>query len=52
MSAVDAMSVNLNDTAILNFKGVDYPCINSKISKSEAINLNAKYRENVEHYKA
>ena len=33
------MSVNLSDIAILNFKGSDYRCIISLISKNEAINL-------------
>ena len=31
--------MNLNDTAIVNIKSVDYCCIISEISKSEAINL-------------
>ena len=44
MSAIDAiiylmMSINLSDTAIWNIKRVDYCCIISRISKSEAINL-------------
>ena len=33
------MSINLSEVAILNFKGSDYCCIISLISKSEAINL-------------
>ena len=33
------MSMNLRDIAILNFKGADYCCIISGITKSEAINL-------------
>ena len=33
------MSMNLSDIAILNIKSVDYCCIISEISKSEAINL-------------
>ena len=33
------MSVNLSDIAILNIKGSDYCCINSLISKHQAINL-------------
>ena len=33
------ISVNLNDTAILNIWGVDYSCINDNISKRDAINL-------------
>ena len=33
------MSMNLSDTAILNFKGSHYRCIISLISKNEAINL-------------
>ena len=32
-------TVNLSDIAILNFKGSDYCCIISLISKNEAINL-------------
>ena len=43
MSAVDVflltMSMNLNDNAILNFKGSDYRHIISGISKNEPINL-------------
>ena len=31
--------MNLSDIAILNIKGSDYSCINSLISKKEAINL-------------
>ena len=30
---------NLSDTAVLDIKGVDYCCIISDISKSEAINI-------------
>ena len=33
------MSMNLSDIAILNMKSADYPCITSRISKSEAIIL-------------
>ena len=33
------MSMNLSDIAILNMKSADYPCITSRISKSEAITL-------------
>ena len=33
------MSMNLSDTAILNTKGSDYPCIITGISKNEAIKL-------------
>ena len=33
------MSIILSDAAILNIKSTDYPCIISKISKREAINL-------------
>ena len=33
------MSMNLSDIAISNIKDSDYRCINSGISKSEAINL-------------
>ena len=33
------MSVNLSGIVILNIKGSDYRCINSLISKNEAINL-------------
>ena len=33
------MSMNLSDTAILNFKGSDYDCIISLSSKNDAINL-------------
>ena len=33
------MSMNLSDITILNIKSVDYSCIMSGISKSEAINL-------------
>ena len=32
------MSVNLNDTAILNIRRVDYRCIYNRISKTEAVN--------------
>ena len=34
-----AMSINLNDIAILNINGIDFPCIINGISKSEAVNL-------------
>ena len=33
------MSVNFSDIALLNIKDCDYSCINSGISKTEAINL-------------
>ena len=33
------MPVNLSDIAILNIKGPNYHCINSLITKKEAINL-------------
>ena len=33
------MFMNVSDFAILNFKGSDYQCIISLISKNEAINL-------------
>ena len=33
------MSMNLSDIAILNIKGSDHRCINSGISKIEALNL-------------
>ena len=41
------MSLNLSDTAILNIKNADYPCIISRINKSETVNLleNAKLTE-------
>ena len=38
------MSMNLSNNAILNIKSAGYCCIINKISKSEAINLNAKYQ--------
>ena len=43
------MSVNLSAIAILNFKGSDYRCIISLISKNEAINLmqNANLTEKI-----
>ena len=43
------MSVNLSNIAILNFKGSDYRCIISLISKNEAINLmqNANLTEKI-----
>ena len=34
-----AMSINLNDIAILDINGVDYRCIISGITKSKALNL-------------
>ena len=42
------MSTNFNNIAILNIRGVDYRCIISKISQSDAINLleNAHLIEN------
>ena len=33
------MSANLSDIAILKIKNVDYHCIITRITKSEAINL-------------
>ena len=33
------MSLNLNDTAILNIGSVEYWCIINKISKDDAINI-------------
>ena len=33
------ISMNLGNIAILNIKSADYPCIFSRISKNEAINL-------------
>ena len=33
------MSINLNDIAISNIHGIDYCCIISGTSKSEAVNL-------------
>ena len=33
------MTVNLNEIAILNISGTDYRCIDSGISKNEAVNL-------------
>ena len=36
------MSMKLSDIAILNIKGSDYRCINSYISKNEAIDLMQK----------
>ena len=36
------MSMNLKNIAILNIKVVDFCCINSGISKSEAVNLPKK----------
>ena len=33
------MSISLSDIAILNIKSSDYRCINSLISKSEAMKL-------------
>ena len=33
------MSTNFNNIAILNIRGVDYRCIFSKISQSDAISL-------------
>ena len=47
------MSMNRRDIAILNIKSDDYWCINSVVSKSEAINLmqNINLTEKGEHYK-
>lgn len=33
------MSVNFNDIAILNIRGVDYRCIINRIRKSDTVNL-------------
>ena len=33
------MSINLKYVTVLNIKGADYHCINSRISKSETVNL-------------
>ena len=33
------MSINLDDIAILNIRGVDYRCIINRISETEAANL-------------
>ena len=33
------MSINLNNIAILNIKGIDYHCIINGISKSDSVNL-------------
>ena len=33
------MSINLNEIAILNIRGVDYRCIINRIDKSEAVNF-------------
>ena len=33
------MSINLNDIAILNFRGIDYYCIINGISKSDRANF-------------
>ena len=33
------MSINLDDIAILNIRGVDYRCIINRISETEAVNL-------------
>ena len=38
------MSMNLSNNAILNIKNASYCCIINRISKSETINLNAKYQ--------
>ena len=47
------MSMNLRNVAILKIKNVDYRCIITEISKSEAINLiqNIDLTGKVEHYK-
>ena len=47
------MSIDLNSNAILTIKSIDYRCIISAISKSEAINLlgNADLSEKVIHFK-
>ena len=46
------MSTNFNNIAILNIRGVDYRCIFSKISQSDAISLleNADLSKIVERY--
>ena len=46
------MSMNLSDTAILNFEGSDYGCIISKISKNEAKCKISIRPGKAEHYKA
>ena len=33
------MSINLNDIAILNIRGVDYRCIINRIRKSDTVDL-------------
>ena len=45
--------MNLSDIAILNFKGSDYRCIISGISKNKVINLmqSAISLKKAEHYK-
>ena len=47
------MSINLNDIAILNTRGVNYRCIINGISKSETVNLlqNTNLNKKGEHYK-
>ena len=47
------MSMNLNDTAILNIHNFDYRCIVYGISKSEAVHLlqNVDLSKKMDHYK-
>ena len=54
MSAINTMSMNVSDIAILNIKSANYCRIISGISKNEAINVmqNANLTEKKpEHYK-
>ena len=46
------MSMNLIDTAILNIHGLNYHCMITRVSKSEARNLmqNINLSEKSEHY--
>ena len=44
------MSMNFSDITILNFKGSDYRCIISLISKNDAMNFDVTKKKN-EHYK-
>ena len=36
---IPIMSMNLNNIAVLNINCIDYPCIITRISRSEVINL-------------
>ena len=47
------VSMNLIDTAILNIHGLNYHCMITRVSKSEAVNLmqNINLSEKSEHYK-